>query len=186
MAFQQYDIRALANLLRQPGEDSDSDSDTVCGGHSYGPGHVGPEKNSKDGTAEKDTKQSKDIWSADEIPEGSEFDSLWDQRPQPEYSIVYNQNVRTEDIFLQMGNKTPSSSSCERMVVKIQLPNTMMKDISLDVKPKFLDLRTPKYKLGLHLPFTVKEDESQAQWDGGESCLSVSLKMIREFDFVNF
>ncbi|CAI9734614.1 Hypothetical predicted protein [Octopus vulgaris] len=144
MAFQQYDIRALANLLRQPGEDSDSDSDTVCGGHSYGPGHVGPEKNSKDGTAEKDTKQSKDIWSADEIPEGSEFDSLWDQRPQPEYSIVYNQNVRTEDIFLQMGNKTPSSSSCERMVVKIQLPNTMMKDISLDVKPKFLDLRTPK------------------------------------------
>uniref|UniRef100_A0A0L8HVJ4 Uncharacterized protein n=1 Tax=Octopus bimaculoides TaxID=37653 RepID=A0A0L8HVJ4_OCTBM len=53
MAFQQCDIRALANLLREPAEDSDSDTDIVCSDYSYGPGHIGPEKNSKDGTAEK-------------------------------------------------------------------------------------------------------------------------------------
>ncbi|GAB1604530.1 protein PIH1D3-like [Argonauta hians] len=188
MAFPNFDIRALADLLKPPKGESDSDSDTEYQGSAYGPGHIGPQKDSKDDSAIRDCsyKEAKDIWNTEEIPEGSEYDSLWEQRPQPEYTILYNQDVRTEDVFLQLGNKTPCTSSCERMIVKIQLPNTLKKDISLDVKPKFLDLRTPKYKLGLHLPYTIKENESQAEWDEEDSCLKVSLKLVREYDFLNF
>jgi len=35
------------------------------------------------------------------------------------YEILYKQSVTTEDMFLQMGNKTPSTASCEDMVVSI-------------------------------------------------------------------
>jgi hypothetical protein len=33
------------------------------------------------------------------------------------YDIVFKQAVSSEDMFLQMGNKTPSTASCEDMVV---------------------------------------------------------------------
>ena len=33
------------------------------------------------------------------------------------YDIVHKQAITAEDMFLQMGNKTPSSASCEDMVV---------------------------------------------------------------------
>jgi hypothetical protein len=36
------------------------------------------------------------------------------------YEIVYKQAVSSEDMFLQMGNKTPLTSSCEDMVVSLQ------------------------------------------------------------------
>ena len=33
-------------------------------------------------------KNSKDIWVEEEVPEGAEFDSVYDPRPQPEYVIL--------------------------------------------------------------------------------------------------
>ena len=33
------------------------------------------------------------------------------------YDIVYKQAIATEDMFLGMSNRTPSTSSCEDMVV---------------------------------------------------------------------
>jgi hypothetical protein len=33
----------------------------------------------------------------------------------------YKQRVTTEDVFLQMGNKNPSSASCEDLVVSLTL-----------------------------------------------------------------
>ena len=33
-------------------------------------------------------KNSKDIWVEEEVPEGAEFDSVNDPRPQPEYVIL--------------------------------------------------------------------------------------------------
>ena len=35
------------------------------------------------------------------------------------YEILYKQAVTSEDMFLQMGNKTPLTSSCEDMVVSV-------------------------------------------------------------------
>ncbi len=54
------------------------------------------------------------------------------------------QAVTTEDMYLQLGNKTPSSVCCEDMVIKINLPDTKLADVDLDVTDKFLDCRTPK------------------------------------------
>ncbi|KAH9523335.1 Protein pih1d3 [Bulinus truncatus] len=101
--------------------------------------------------------------------------------------IFYSsQSVTSDDIFLQLGNKTPSTASCENITIKIRLPDTQMSAVELDVKPKFLDCRTPYYKLGLHLPHTVDHKNGKAQWDARTETLIVTLRMIREFDAFNF
>jgi hypothetical protein len=68
--------------------------------------------------------------------------------------------------------------------VKITLPNTSTKQIELDITTTFLDLRTPVYRLGLHLPHPVDEKSGSAKWDPVASVLSVTLKMNREYDFL--
>ena len=35
------------------------------------------------------------------------------------FDIIYKQAVTSEDMFLQMGNKTNATSSCETMVVSV-------------------------------------------------------------------
>ena len=60
------------------------------------------------------------------------------------YEMHYKQRVTTEDVFLQMGNKNPSSASCEALVVNIQLPDTKLPDIILDITKTFLDCPCPK------------------------------------------
>lgn len=56
----------------------------------------------------------------------------------------YKQRITTEDVFLQMGNKNSSSASCEDLVINIQLPDTKLSDIVLDITKAFLDCRCPK------------------------------------------
>lgn len=58
--------------------------------------------------------------------------------------MVFQQSVFTEDLFLGMGNKNPSTASCENLVIKIKLPETNYSDVHLDVTDTFLDCRTPK------------------------------------------
>ncbi|CAL1530863.1 unnamed protein product [Lymnaea stagnalis] len=186
MALTPAMIEKVVDLFKTEEDNSDSDGDSPSSTFSkYGPGHIGPEKGSQSVTTEPPVN-SKDIWSEAEVPEGSEFDLLQDPRPQPEYDIVFSQAVTSEDIFLQMGNKTPATASCENMTIKIKLPDTKMANVELDVKSKFLDCRTPKYKLGLHLPHPVDYKNGKAQWDSKTETLIVTLKMVRDFDIFNF
>ena len=60
------------------------------------------------------------------------------------YEMHYKQRITTEDVFLQMGNKNPSSASCEDLVINIQLPETKLSEIILDITKSFLDCRSPK------------------------------------------
>jgi len=60
------------------------------------------------------------------------------------YEMHYKQRITTEDVFLQMGNKNPSSASCEDLVINIQLPDTKLAEIILDITKSFLDCRCPK------------------------------------------
>jgi len=180
-------INAMLNLFKDPEENSDSDIDEPQSSSSaFHPGMIGPEKGSQQNSKSAESKDTKDIWAAEEVPEGSEFDSIHDPRPQPDYDILYSQRVTSEDIFLQMGNKTPMTASCENMTIKIKLPETKMADVELDVKTKFLDCRTPRYKLGLHLPHPVDSKSGNAKWDGKNDTLIVTLKMSREYDMFNF
>jgi hypothetical protein len=48
-----------------------------------------------------------------------DFNNPLDKRTEPEYEVVYKQAVTSEDMFIQMGNKTPLTSSCESMLVRL-------------------------------------------------------------------
>ena len=90
-------------------------------------------------------QQTKDIWNTDEVEEGAEFDTVDDPRMQPDYDIIYKQKLTSEELFLQMGNKTNATSSCEDMVVKIHLPGVgKISEIDVNVVENFLDCRTSK------------------------------------------
>lgn len=112
-----------------------------------GPGSIGSKPKETTETTEKKNiytkKQSKNIWEEEEVEAGAEFDTSDDPRVQPEYDIVYKQKLTSEEMFLQMGSKTPATSSCEDMVVKIKLPGVeKVSEIDVNTYEKFLDCRT--------------------------------------------
>uniref|UniRef100_H3B2E1 Dynein axonemal assembly factor 6 n=1 Tax=Latimeria chalumnae TaxID=7897 RepID=H3B2E1_LATCH len=181
-------LKALSELLALPQEDDDDDNLPSSSFAKLGPGHIGPAKqDSKETVSGKGKpKDSKDIWDKEEVAEGSEYDDTWDTRQQPEYEIIFKQQVGTEDIFLGMSRKDPSTACCEDLLIKIKLPGTKLEDVTLDIKEKFLDLRSPKYKLGLHLPHPVDSKNGKAQFISDDETLEVSLTMKRELDFINF
>lgn len=73
-------------------------------------------------TAKKQTDSNvqsttKDIWNVEEVSEKHQYE-YDDPRPQPDYDITYKQSVGTEDVFLGMGPKNPTTACCENMVVR--------------------------------------------------------------------
>ena len=93
---------------------------------------------------------------------------------------MYKQSVTSEDIFLGMSEKNPSSQSCNQMVVRVQLPQTTLKDITLDVTTSRLLLRSSKYFLSTYLPQLVDPVAVQAKWDSKKDTLLVTLNITRE------
>uniref|UniRef100_A0A3P9HR56 PIH1 domain containing 3 n=1 Tax=Oryzias latipes TaxID=8090 RepID=A0A3P9HR56_ORYLA len=179
-------LRALSALLstKQEEDEDEEEHQRVTPSAQLGPGQIGlPPQSSKKEPSTK--KKSKEIWSEDEVAEGSRFMDFADPRPQPEYEMILKQSVGTEDVFFGLSGKDPSSMCCEALLVKIQLPDTRATDVVLDVKEKFLDLRTPKYKLGLHLPHPVHAEESRAQFFSEREELQVTLLMKRSMEFFN-
>lgn len=115
-------------------------------------------------------------------------DDELENRCTPEYRIVYKQSVTAEDVYLQMGNKTPATASCEEMCVEIRLPNESVSidRMELDVSADEIDLRTPIYRLKLPLVQPIDPDRSKANWDNDKKILRLTLRMKREYDFINF
>ncbi|XP_076004819.1 dynein axonemal assembly factor 6 [Genypterus blacodes] len=180
-------LQALSALLStQQEDDSDEDCEKVKDSACLGPGNIGlPSRKDKEVSSAYVKNNSKEIWSEEEVAEGSQYEDLTDPRPQPEYEIILKQSVGTEDMFLGLSRKDPSSMCCEAMLVKIKLPDTKASDVVLDVKETFLDLRTPKYKLGLHLPHPVQSQEGKAQFYSEREELQVTLLMNRPMDCIN-
>uniref|UniRef100_A0A1A8NPA0 PIH1 domain containing 3 n=4 Tax=Nothobranchius TaxID=28779 RepID=A0A1A8NPA0_9TELE len=177
------DLLALSALLsKQEEEDENYKNVDACA--QLGPGHIGPPPKT-DKASSSYMENSKAIWSEEEVAEGAHYDDVVDPRPQPEYEIILKQNVGTEDLFLGLSRKNPSSMCCEAMQVKIKLPDTKATDVFLDIKETFLDLRTPKYKLGLHLPHPIHSQEGKAQFFSEKQELKVTLLMKRPTDFIN-
>ncbi|XP_053186542.1 protein PIH1D3 [Scomber japonicus] len=179
-------LQALSALLstQQEEQEEEEDCKNVTASARLGPGQIGaPPKKDKEESAAN--VKNKDIWTEEEVAEGSQYDDLADLRPQPEYEIILKQSVGTEDLFLGLSRKDPSSMCCEAMLVKIKLPDTKATDVVLDIKEKFLDLRTPKYKLGLHLPHPIHNQEGKAQFFSEREELQVTLLMKRPMDSIN-
>ena len=57
-----------------------------------------------------------------------------DDRPAPEYEVLFKQHVGTEDVFLGLSDRDPSSNHCDSLLVKVKLPNTKFANVQLDVK----------------------------------------------------
>uniref|UniRef100_A0A8C1PY38 PIH1 domain containing 3 n=1 Tax=Cyprinus carpio TaxID=7962 RepID=A0A8C1PY38_CYPCA len=185
-----HDLQALSALLSPNHEDEEEDFQQVKPMSRMGPGHIGSpaaplEKKNKEGRTAYVKKNSKNIWDEDEVTEGAHFDDLTDPRPQPEYEIVLKQSVGTEDLFLGLSRKDPSSMCCDSMLVRVKLPDTKASDLVLDVRETFLDLRTPKYKLGLHLPHPVHKQEGNARFIVEREELEITLPMNRPMDCIN-
>lgn len=59
-----------------------------------------------------------------------------------------------------------------------------MKDVTLDVTDKLVDLRAPKFRLHLPLPHPCDSKNGSAKWDGARETLVITLRMTREYDFL--
>ncbi|XP_036412273.1 protein PIH1D3 [Colossoma macropomum] len=185
-------LQALSALLSTPADEESDEEDgkNVKQMVRMGPGHIGApssasEKEEKAVNSAYLKKNTKDIWNVEEVTEGTHLDDLADHRPQPEYEVILKQSVGTEDLFLGMSRKDPSSMCCDSLLVRVKLPDTKASDLALDVRETFLDLRTPKYKLGLHLPHPVHSGEGTARFITERAELEITLPINRPLDCVN-
>ncbi|XP_038208327.1 dynein assembly factor 6, axonemal [Zerene cesonia] len=108
------------------------------------------------------------------------------ERKVPAYTMNYQQSVTAEDVFLQIGPKTTSSASCENLIVRIKMPGDKKENIDLSVDTTCVTVSSSQFHLRLPLPHGINPDISKANWDASEDTLVLTLKLDREFDFVNF
>lgn len=87
-----------------------------------------------------------------------------------------------------MANKTSATSSCEEMIIDIDLPDEMdsVDRMDLSVNEQSIDLKTSKYRLKLSLPQPVDPQKGKAKWNSDSKKFVLCLVLNREFDFVNF
>ena len=72
------------------------------------------------------------------------------------------------------------NASCNNMIYKVKLPNTQLKDITLDVTSNKFLLCSSKYYLSTQLSQTVDPKQVRAKWDSKKETLNVTLTIIRE------
>lgn len=139
--------------------------------------------NSSNSNNNKDVpkKTSKnDIWQDDEIPSEDSIMSKNDDRPSPKYEFSYKQEIGTQDTFLNLNGKTPSSSDCSHLVIKIYFPGSQMKDLDLDVTRNRIKAESKILKLFTYLPVSVKHNNGKASFDNKTEVLTVTLPLINE------
>lgn len=118
------------------------------------------------------TKAKNEIWTEKDFIEDNLKE---DGRPKPKYEVLYKQNVTTEDIYLGLSEKDPSSNSCDQLIMKVYLPNTNLKEIGLEVREQSLHLTTPQYLLNHILQYKVFKDKTEAKWDKNKGLLQLTF-----------
>ncbi|XP_035780401.1 dynein assembly factor 6, axonemal-like [Anopheles albimanus] len=202
-------IKMLQKLFKT-GSDDSSDEEPQPDGPQFGPGDIGepvakPSKKKittvdptehitpctyaplQSSPAADPKPQTLEEW---ELQQQCEAEALFETRKRPEYRISYRQTVATEDIYLQMNCKSPSTASCENMIIDVDLTGEEdtigIHHIELSVKEQGIVVATPKYRLDLMLPHRIDPDKGNAAWLSDVKTLRLTLRMVRELDFVNF
>ncbi|XP_048192443.1 dynein axonemal assembly factor 6 [Perognathus longimembris pacificus] len=182
MATSAFALQALSNLLYP--EDEEDDFDSEQSSSTFGamsPGNIGPRKIEELKHITQSTNEnSEDIWDPEEVPDIADPDDMWDVREIPEHEIIFKQQVGTEDVYLAFTRKDPSTSCCQEIVVKIQLPGTNPSDIHIDVEDTYLDLRTPNKKLLLTFPQPVQGSSAKALFMMETGTLEVTINVQRD------
>ena len=134
--------------------------------------------------------RAKNIWSLDEVPDAAVAAAAADEEEgaaaagdgmeEPEYEFLYKQAVTANDAYLGMGEKDPSSTQCEDLVLRVHLPGVRSAaEVDLDVRSTHARLTSDRYRLFLYLPHTVDEKRGRAAWDARTGRLSVTLPIVR-------
>lgn len=198
-------MKLLQDLLKEPegvSSDSEPDDHVPSSGTQFSPCSKSQRQRTQQSSADEAISNHREfdlnlrdaeLCPPQALPEWEVQDVLsnddeFDDRLTPEHRVVYKQSVTPEDIYLQMGNKTAATSSCEEMCLEILLPEeTVSIDrMKLDVTPNEIDLRTPVYRLKLPLIHPTDPDRGKAHWNDKEKVLRLTLRMKREYDFINF
>mmetsp|Transcript_17969 Transcript_17969/g.41941 ORF Transcript_17969/g.41941 Transcript_17969/m.41941 type:complete len:214 (-) Transcript_17969:78-719(-) len=122
-------------------------------------------------------KDEKAIWEPEEFKaaSGVVVKDEGDDRVAPKYEILHRQQVGASDAYLNLLETDPSSDHCRELLVKIWLPATKLKDITVDVLEDRLMLQAPHHRLNLALPYRVEKDSGTAKWDKVKGVLSVVI-----------
>lgn len=186
-------IRLLKNLFDQCHEGS-SDSETECDlpGFTSTPASVKQKKSEVKKTFENSLLKKVADVGAKSMEEWAKLqdkdEEVFESRKQPDFTITYKQAITTEDMFLGMGSKTAATSSCEDMILDIFLPEetVTIDQMHLNVEDDSIDLRSPIYRLKLSLPHKIHAKKGRAEFNVDSRILKLTLRMNREYDFVNF
>lgn len=124
---------------------------------------------------------NKDIWSPEEILTEDALIDWKDNRPVPRYEFSYKQSVGTEDTFLGMSDKTPLTSDCTHLVIKVHFPKATMKDLDLDVTKNRIKAASKTHHLFTYLPVNVDSANGKAKFDTSKEVLTVTVPIIPEY-----
>jgi len=78
--------------------------------------------------------------------------------------------------------RNPGVACSDELVLKVQLPNTKLAEIDLDVRPTFARVSAPHYKLKAHFAERVDETKGNAKWDADKSTLTITVPIIHDWD----
>ena len=174
------DITSLSNLLNESSKAQEEQSNRS----SQPPAATGSTNVVVGGGKKNEVvskKSSTEIWSIDEIPREDAIVDVNDSRVTPRYEFSYKQSVGTEDTILGMTDKTPLSSDCTHLVIKVHVPGAKMKDLDLDVLKNRIKVTSKVYRLFTYLPVDVDESRGNAKFDSAKEVLTVTLPIIHEF-----
>lgn len=125
-------------------------------------------------------KKSDSIWDDSEIPSEDALLNVKDERPAPRYEISYKQAVGTEDTFLGFSDKTPLTTDCTHLVIKIHFPGASMKDLDLDVSANRIVAASRNHRLFTYLPADVDDARGKASFDSKKEVLTVTLPIVAQ------
>eukprot|EP00389_Voromonas_pontica_P013863 GDKH01021442.1.p1 GENE.GDKH01021442.1~~GDKH01021442.1.p1 ORF type:complete len:213 (+),score=24.81 GDKH01021442.1:124-762(+) len=135
---------------------------------------------------EKRMEDEDNIWKDGDLSEGVKLQELpQDDRLQPEYEILSRQKVSAEDVFFGLSDVSPGSDHCSEYLVKVWLPETNLKDITLDVTKERMIVQTVRFKLNLRFPYWVKEDGGKAEWDKSKGLLSLRVPIDARVQYID-
>ncbi|CAJ1418967.1 unnamed protein product [Effrenium voratum] len=130
-------------------------------------------------------KDTQAIWQPEEFKasSGVVVKAEGDDRAIPRYEVMPRQKLNASDAYMNLQEMDPSSDRCQELLIKIWLPGTQLKDISLEVLEDRVLLQAPKHQLNLALPHKVRKDAGNAKWDKLAGVLSVVVPIDQKIKY---